>query len=468
MNQLFAGVSISLADLLAAKEQRQQRQQRLLAEYHLSLVSITINMPGSVKDTALTRKLCDFAVARVKESVPVCAEQIVYLPTGPEALLVTAVLATQVKDICSTIEMQQPFARLLDLDVFSEQGKQLSAQSTRGLRKCYVCDNPAAYCMREAKHSQIEIQQAVQGLFHQFLAEESRHISALAARIGSLAVEAMLYEVTCTPSPGLVDRVNSGAHQDMDFYSFMASSAALSDVMARFAQAGMSFVSQDLTDLLPVLRIIGQDGERAMFAVTQNVNTQKGLIFSLGIVTAVVAFLLENKQFSETTLYASVAEMTAGMVNRELGARDYLAEEKLTAGEKLYRRYKIAGIRGEFEQGLPAVQFHSLPQLRLSIANGLAVNEALLETLLCLMTCVDDTTVMNRHSPEKMRQWVRQQVEPIFAAGGLAAPEGKTQLAIMDQTFIEQNVSPGGAADLLAVTWFIYRVNQIWGQAKPK
>jgi len=98
----------------------------------------------------------------------------------------------------------------------------------------------------------------------------------------------------------------------------------------------------------------------------------------------------------------------------------------------------------------------------------LAVNEALLETLLCLMTCVDDTTVMNRHSPEKMRQWVRQQVEPIFAAGGLAEPEGKKQLAVMDQIFIEQNVSPGGAADLLAVTWFIYRVNQIWGQAKPK
>ncbi len=465
MNELFEGVSISLADLLGAKEQRQHRQKLLLADYGLPIVSITIDMPGSVKDTALTRKLCDFAVAAVKNCLPVCAEQIIYLPTGPEALLVTSTAAAQVKATCSAIEVGQPFARLLDLDVFNAQGQLLSAQASRGLRKCYVCDSPAVYCMREAKHSPVAIQQAVKGLFYQFLAEQSRSVSAVAQQIGSLAVESMLYELSCNPSPSLVDRVNSGAHQDMDFYTFMSSTAALSGTMARFAQAGMDF-SGFITDLLPVLRIIGQDGEQAMFEVTEDVNTQKGLVFSLGIVTAAVAFLLKNGRFSEPSLYETVAQMTAGMVDRELAARDHLAEEQLTAGEKLYRRYKIAGIRGEFEQGLPAVCHHSLPQLRRSLNNGLAVNEALLETLLRLMTCVDDTTVMSRHSPEKMRQWVKQQVEPFFAAGGLAVAEGNQLLAVMDQTFIQQNVSPGGAADLLAVTWFIYRVNQKWGSCR--
>lgn len=227
-----------------------------------------------------------------------------------------------------------------------------------------------------------------------------------------------------------------------------------------------AFSQQELgliADLLPVLRVIGQEGEQAMLRVTENVNTQKGLIFSLGIMTAAVAFLLKNSRFSERSLYDTVAQMTVGMVSRELAGREYLAEEKLTAGEKLYRRYKIAGIRGEFEQGLPAVRLHSLPQLRLSLDKGLAVNEALLETLLRLMSCVDDTTVMNRHSPKKMRHWVKQQVEPFFAAGGLAGAEGKRLLAVMDLTFIGENVSPGGGADLLAVTWFIYRVNQTWG-----
>lgn len=461
MNKLMEEIPISLVDLLAAKEQRQLRQQRLLNQYGLTLVSITINMPGPVKDTILTRQLCDFAVAAIRNCLPVCAEEIVYLSTGPEALLVTSTFAASVKELCSVIETAQPFARLLDLDVFNAQGELFSAQDSRGFRKCYICDNPAVYCMREAKHGQGEIQLAVKRLFYQFLAEQSRTISAVAETIGSLAVEAMLYEVTCTPSPGLVNRVNSGAHQDMDFYTFMASTAALSGTMARFAQAGMNF-SGPVTELLPVLRIIGQAGEQIMFKTTQGVNTQKGLIFSLGIVIAAVAFLLKNSQFSECSVYETVAQMTAGMVSRELAVSEQ-SEEKLTAGEKLYRHYKITGIRGEFEQGLPAVRCHSLPQLRRSLESGLAVNEALIETLLRLMTCVDDTTVMNRHSPEKMRQWVKQQVEPVFAAGGLAVVEGKQRLALMEQTFIEQNVSPGGAADLLAVTWFIYRVNQTWG-----
>ena len=40
-------------------------------------------------------------------------------------------------------------------------------------------------------------------------------------KIGALAVEAMLYEVSATPKPGLVDRNNTGAHHDMDFFTFM-------------------------------------------------------------------------------------------------------------------------------------------------------------------------------------------------------------------------------------------------------
>lgn len=36
-------------------------------------------------------------------------------------------------------------------------------------------------------------------------------------RIGELALTSMLYEVSTTPEPGLVDRSNCGAHLDMDF-----------------------------------------------------------------------------------------------------------------------------------------------------------------------------------------------------------------------------------------------------------
>ena len=44
-------------------------------------------------------------------------------------------------------------------------------------------------------------------------------------KIAAFAVEGMLYEVTATPKPGLVDRANNGAHYDMDYFTFMSSAA---------------------------------------------------------------------------------------------------------------------------------------------------------------------------------------------------------------------------------------------------
>lgn len=288
-------------------------------------------------------------------------------------------------------------------------------------------------------------------------ADKARWIGSFAETVGSLAVEAMLYEATCTPSPGLVDRVNSGAHTDMDFYSFMSSSAALSVCMARCAQAGLNHHGA-LPALLPVLRRIGIEGEARMLQATGGVNTQKGLLFSLGIVVAAAGWLQKTRSKPDSrSILQCVADMTAGIVTRELGDMDKPATT-LTAGEKLYRLYGVTGIRGEMEQGMPAILQHGLPTLRQAMVDKLGINHALLQTLLVLMTVVDDTTVMNRHHPDKMRLWVKNKAQEALAAGGLYTELGQTLLADMDKEFIEHNVSPGGVADLLAVTWFLYRL----------
>lgn len=48
-------VEVSLEQVLLARENRAGRQQRLLAQYGLPLVSFTMNMAGPVKDTPLSR-----------------------------------------------------------------------------------------------------------------------------------------------------------------------------------------------------------------------------------------------------------------------------------------------------------------------------------------------------------------------------------------------------------------------------
>jgi len=449
---------ITLTDVLAGKEARYRRQQVFRERHSTPIISITINMPGPVKDTPILRRLRDYAVQEIKKRLPVIGIEQENLLTGPVALLAVAGDGRLIKTIGVGIEEGYPFARLLDIDVFEANGQLLSRQDEGKSRGCFVCGGETVVCMREQKHTQSGVNLAVEKMLNQFRAYESRLISPTAEKLGALALEGMLYEATCTPAPGLVDRVNSGAHCDMDFYSFMASSAALAMPMARCAQAGMVH-DGSLESLLPVLRIVGLEGEERMLSATGGVNTQKGILFLLGIFSGVAGWLLgrECPVTAENVLHSG-AQMVTGIVERELICAINKKPETLTAGEKLYLEYGITGIRGELAEGLPAVSNQALPVLHAALLKGLSINDALVQTLLVLMTCVDDTTVMHRHHPDKMRIWVREQVQAVLAAGGMETGVGKKMCAELDALFIAHNVSPGGVADLLAVTWFLYRV----------
>ena len=53
---------------------------------------------------------------------------------------------------------------------------------------------------------------------------------------------AMRLEVMAAPKPGLVDRNNSGSHQDMDLNSFLRSAKALTPWFGRFMEDRKSVV----------------------------------------------------------------------------------------------------------------------------------------------------------------------------------------------------------------------------------
>ena len=450
---------LTLDDVLAAKEARRDRQLLFRQRHDSTLISLTINMPGPVKDGDRIRRLAAYAAAEINQRLPVRAEERVYLPTGPEILLAVAAPGAETKAAAMELEEALPFARLLDLDVFDREGRQLSRRDLPGRseRGCLVCGGAAVVCMRERRHTGAAVVAAAERLLEQFAAYIARQVSAAAETIGALAVEAMLFEVTSTPAPGLVDRVNAGAHRDMDFYTFMSSSAALSLPLARCAQAGIEHQGP-LDRLLPVLRLIGQEGDAAMLRATAGINTQKGLLFSLGMVAAAAGWCAARREKPDSgRLLDITAAIVHGIVERELKAAAGRGK-RLTAGERLYHEHGITGIRGEMEAGLPAVREQGLPALRRALADGLHVNDALIQTLLVLLTCVDDTTVMNRHHPEKMRGWVRERAKQALLAGGMYTGAGREHLQAMDREFIDAWVSPGGTADMLAVTWFVERL----------
>jgi triphosphoribosyl-dephospho-CoA synthetase len=75
------------------------------------------------------------------------------------------------------------------------------------------------------------------------------------------------------------------------------------------------------------------------------------------------------------------------------------------------------------------------------------------------MTVVDDTTVLHRHGPETL-SYVRQKAAEILVLGGLFTAEGKSAILSLDEDFISRRISPGGSADLLAATYFLWLVEK--------
>lgn len=272
-------------------------------------------------------------------------------------------------------------------------------------------------------------------------------------KIAQKALLALLYEVSASPKPGLVDRFNQGAHKDMDFFTFMDSSAALSNYFNDCVEEGVKFVGQHPKELFQSLRLLGIEAEKAMFEATGNVNTHKGLIFSLGIICAAASCCMSelNVEYLNTTIICEqVVRMTEGLSLRELTSLN--KNEGLTNGERLYKKYGLKGIRGEVENGFPTVQKYSLPVFKkLKSEKTLQINDILVQTLLHLMAVNEDTNIVARHNLETL-EYVQQYTKKVLDAGGAFTERGLEMVYGMDREFIKKNISPGGSADLLAVT----------------
>lgn len=286
-------------------------------------------------------------------------------------------------------------------------------------------------------------------------------ISNEAFTIASYAIEAMLYEVAAYPSPGLVSSISKGAHADMDHYSFIKSTSILSKYMVLFAQEGNS--NRTPKEIFMATRNIGIEAEREMFKGTKGINTHKGMIFLLGISCAAVTKALHDKKNFES-IQDIIKQMTRGLVKDELC---YMDKDKVKSyGEKLFLKYKVEGIRGQVESGIPLVFDYSLKVYRENTT--LKLNDRLIHTLIAIMQFCEDSNVLHRHSMDTLDE-VKQKAKHIISLGGMTTEIGKASIASLDSEFIKRNISPGGSADLLAVTVFFNSVQKYFNHiSAPK
>jgi len=253
-----------------------------------------------------------------------------------------------------------------------------------------------------------------------------------------------------------VDRWNTGAHNDMDFFTFMASSSALYKGLYDCVSEGYSFTGDDETKLLSKIREPGIHCEKSMFQATSGVNTHKGIIFSMGILCAAVGKLYKqnglNYMMAEMILN-EVKNICKGLTERDL--KGVAKKEKLTHGESIYKKYGYKGIRGEVESGFNTVLTNAVPVLRMWKENkNFSLNNLFLQILLKLMSESQDTNVIIRGGVENY-SYIKAISKEFIKSGGMNQPDAVVKLNNMNLEFVKRNISPGGTADLLAVAIFL-------------
>jgi triphosphoribosyl-dephospho-CoA synthetase len=271
---------------------------------------------------------------------------------------------------------------------------------------------------------------------------------------------ATFIEITITPKPGLVDSCGAGAHSDMDWALFMLSASALAPYWPKQVLDGMSCSETDpYPKLFGKLRARGVEMELAMLEATGGVNTHKGLIFALSLLAGASGVCLNDSDCSPEKIRKKSSEIASPFMEEEFERmkirRSASRGRQLSHGEKIFLKHGIGGIRSEAMNGFPSLG-QSLEAYETALYEGARANDAAIYALLTLMTICEDTNVIHRAGIKFWRgEYLKRTREALKNFNPLEADYGP--LFKLDEFLVRNGASPGGAADLLACTLFLYR-----------
>lgn len=257
------------------------------------------------------------------------------------------------------------------------------------------------------------------------------------------------------PKPGLVDPENSGHHGDMTLATFFKSARALAPHWKE--QARVALAAKSARGVMPKLRARGMIMEGDMFAATGGINTHKGLIYALSLLLAASALACRDRGTTPRAICSVAAKIAGESALSELSTLSRSAPSRaLTHGERLYLEHGVRGIRGEVADGFPTLLLEGLPALERVHKMGGARGDAALHALLKIMRRCEDSNVIHRGGYDYWRSEYRSAVDEALARFDPLNPGDYQPLRQLQRQFEKKQISPGGAADLLACTLFLY------------
>jgi holo-ACP synthase / triphosphoribosyl-dephospho-CoA synthase len=443
---LNSDVIAALQEILAARDSRSLLRKEFSLR-KLPALSLSLNVPGYPKSNEITSRFFLYCLDDLK----VYTRARLIRTDEKEAVLRTDAAGdfyivpfstdhhtlAEIKQTCEDFEETHAWGRFIDVDITDSAGAAVSSGKSKS---CFYCNEyPADVCRRDKRHETEDVRAF---MFEKMKAWcQQQRESTICRNLSSMALKSILYEISLTPKPGLVDKFSNGAHTDMDYNMFISSTAAISVYFNDIAKAGFAFTGDDMTKALPVIRDTGLRMEMSMFESTKNVNTQKGIIFLMGLTLFSSGYMFAREEEPGIDQFRMIIKsICKNITGRELEKPQRRPE---THGEQIYEKLKITGVRGEAENGFPTVFNYGLPEL---LKFPEPDERALLRAFLAIAANNDDTNILYRSNANVLKQF-RELAETALDTDNL--------VPLMDFC-LAQGISPGGSADLLAVSIYIY------------
>jgi len=269
----------------------------------------------------------------------------------------------------------------------------------------------------------------------------------VADNVAAAAAAALRSELETWPKPGLVSHVDSGSHTDMDARTLRASVAAITPFFSHLTIAGAAESGMD------GLRKIGLEAECAMLDATAGVNTHRGAIFGLGLLCAAA-----GAAWSGTARAGRVwrAKFLGATVRQRWGQAIMRGPIPLRSpGTKALLEFGAGGARAQAAAGFPHALDIGLPALRLGRSLAPSDPEAArVQGFFALLASMEDTNLLYRGGAAGL-SFAQEAAAGFLGQGGIAQTGWRERAAAIHHAFVARRLSPGGCADLLAITLFL-------------
>lgn len=401
---------------LDAKERRANDLRERHSD-HPTILTVEALTPGTGKHTPTSHYLVGrygMLVKRFAEPLPDFADDTL----GPHRVFAYAGDAQKAKERAVRLE-DSPLGRLIDIDVHRAGTSAPLSRDT--LRKCLLCDRPAAVCRKEGTHSAQALQEAIASTIRQ-------EDMALISRILRKAIDA---ELDLDPKFGLVTPKTAGSHADMTIELMRASKEAVVPFLSELFF--LPLWETDMDALFQTARRIGLVAEQAMYRATHGINTHKGMIFNLGLAVLSAGYLVASgRPWGD---FYDIVRAFSKPLNAELGA------DGSTAGQEIAKQYPRMGARAEAIGGFQSVQRAMTRYQDDDWATKMTVFVELVRT-------TEDTVLFKRAGSIENYTAVKKWFEDLD-------PRDVSAVQALSAKCVKAKLSFGGAADLFVVATFL-------------